>query len=493
MAHCVARRVGWLCGAGVLLVAIPVSAVFVVDALGARVAAGLVAHNLCSATFVAGVDPQATFNEQIRTILPGAAWRPLAYQVDRTTRSVAASFGGLGRARARFTPGYGCRLDYPENVRVPAPRSSSPVAISDAFAPATAVVTSDSKLAAALRRVFIEHPSRPIKDVKAVVIVKDGQVVAERYAPGFGIDTPLLSYSVAKSFTNALLGVLVRRGRLRVDQPAGAPEWAAPGDVRGRVTIEDLARMRSGLDVDEAESVSSPVAVMEYARSDMAGFAARHSLKHPAGTAWEYTSANTLILDRLLGREVGGGAAGMRNFAERELFAPLHMAGVTMEFDGTGVFVGSSYVYASARTYARFGELYLDDGVAFGRPILPRGFPNMVYGMFATSTIAAGRLRLLDIAQAERAPGVVAVMTHRNAPRAGPVGPPVAMVHLPLQDELISYEGQPIALVVADTLERATYAAGLVRAEYEPEAGTFDLQAGPSSRTRIENGTAWAA
>ncbi|MGD0475717.1 MAG: serine hydrolase, partial [Candidatus Velthaea sp.] len=343
MTHSMTRRIGWLFGAGVLFAAIPASAVFVPNALGERVAAGLVAHNVCSATFVGGLDPQATFEEQIRTILPGLAWKPLAYRVDRVNRTVAASFARLDRARARFTPGYGCRLDYPENVRAPAPRSLTPV-VADAFAPAGPVETADSKIAAALSRVFTERPSQPTKDVKAAVVVRNGRVVAERYAPGFGTNTPLLSYSVAKSFTNALLGVLVRQGRLRVDQPVGAPEWAATGDVRRRITIEDLARMRSGLDVAEEESVSSPVAVMEYARADMAGFAARHSLKHPPGTAWEYTSANTLILDRLLGRTVGGGAAGMRDFAERELFAPLHIANVTMEFDGAGVFVGSSYV-----------------------------------------------------------------------------------------------------------------------------------------------------
>lgn len=133
--------------------------------------------------------------------------------------------------------------------------------------------------------------------------------------------------------------------------------------------------MQSGLDAPEAESAFSAVALMEYTQPDMAGFAARHPAKEPAAKEWEYTSADTLILDRLLGRMVGGGASGMRDFADRELFAPLHMAGVTMEFDGAGVFVGSSYVYAPARSYARFGELYLNDGLtADGNRILPQGW-----------------------------------------------------------------------------------------------------------------------
>lgn len=133
--------------------------------------------------------------------------------------------------------------------------------------------------------------------------------------------------------------------------------------------------MRSGLDMVESESAFSPVAEMEYAQADMASFAARQALKHKPGTEWEYTSADTLILDRLLGDTVGSGAAGMREFAERELFAPLHMADITMEFDGAGVFGGSSYIWASARAYARFGQLYLNDGIAAdGRRILPEGW-----------------------------------------------------------------------------------------------------------------------
>jgi CubicO group peptidase (beta-lactamase class C family) len=237
------------------------------------------------------------------------------------------------------------------------------------------VLASNPRIKAAIDRVFDEDPKNPVKDVKALVVVKDGRVVGERYAPGFGVDTPLLGYSVAKSFTNAILGILVRQRRLRVDQPVGAPEWAATDDPRSRITVEDLLRMRSGLDAREAESAFSPVAQMEYASADMAGFAARHPLKHSTGPEWEYTSADTLILDRLLGRTIGGGAAGMRDFAERELFGPLRMHDVTMEFDGAGVFVGSSYVYAPARAYARLGELYRNDGVAAdGRRILPEGW-----------------------------------------------------------------------------------------------------------------------
>ncbi len=346
------------------------------DQLG-RVAAGLTAHTICSAVFVSGLDAEETFREHVRTVL-GPWARVVRYRVDREAKAVEASFAGLFRARARFTPGYGARLDYPDNEALPA---TAPVAVAasapeaEGFAPGTVVSAANPEIAKAIERVFAERAGEPSKRVKAVAIAKDGRLVAERYAPGIGIETPLMGYSVAKSFTNALLGVLVRQGRLAVEQRVGAPEWSAAGDPRGSVTIEDLLRMRSGIDAEERGSGLDPVARMEFAEVDMAGFAARRPHKHPPGQEWEYTSANTLILNRLIGQTIGGGIAGQREFAQRELFAPLGMRGVTLEFDGRGTFVGSTFVYATARDYARFGELYRRDGIApDGRRILPEGW-----------------------------------------------------------------------------------------------------------------------
>ncbi|MGF7179097.1 serine hydrolase domain-containing protein [Tunturiibacter psychrotolerans] len=342
----------------------------------ARAAVGLTAHSLCSAVFVEKADPDATFREMIRPMVGPKMVGLIGYQVDRANFSVSVSFGGLIHATAHDTPGYGCRVEYPANLPLSGlPQTSEAASTSSGFDSDALVVGSDPAIRIAINRIFAEEPGQPTKDVKAVVVVKDGQIIAEHYAPGVGVETPLLSYSVAKSLTNALLGVLVHQDRLHVDQPVGALEWSDPGDARRKITIEDLIRMRSGLNAAEAGNGFDPVSQMEFCQSDMAGFAAKHRLKKPPGAEWEYTSANTLILDRLLGQVVGGGAAGMRTFADQELFNPLHMSGVTMEFDGRGVFVGSSYMYAPARAYARFGQLYLDDGVTpEGRRILPEGW-----------------------------------------------------------------------------------------------------------------------
>jgi CubicO group peptidase (beta-lactamase class C family) len=340
-----------------------------------EVASGLMAHNLCSATFISGLDAEATADELIKPMLPDFVSVRLRYRIDPVLKTVEASVSGLKPMRAAFTPGYGCRLVLNPLYQEPAPaipRAPSPV---DSFAPPKPVTTEDPDIAAALNREFTEQPSQRPRYVKAIVVVKDGHVIAERYAPGFTLDTPLLSYSVAKSFTNALLGVLVRQGRLRTDQPVQAPEWKRSGDPRNALTIDDLLRMDSGIDARETGSGFDPVSQMLYGKDDMAAFAARFPLKEPPRTRWEYTSANTLILDRMVGAVIGGGAPGMRAFADQEIFSPLHMDHVTMEFDGAGTFVGSAHVYAPARDYARLGQLFLEDGMSpGGKRILPEGW-----------------------------------------------------------------------------------------------------------------------
>jgi CubicO group peptidase (beta-lactamase class C family) len=340
----------------------------------ARVGAGLAAHLACSMRFVGGQGPAAS--AETLQVMAGPLSHLLGSRLDEEAHAAEGSFLGLRLARAQFTQGYGCRLEYPGQAPAPAPRAAAAPVAADDFAPATGMVTATSpEIARALAGVFAEHPGDAPKHVKAVVVVLQDQVIAERYAPGIAADTPLLSWSVAKSFTNALAGILVREGRLITTRPLAPREWQQPGDPRAHITVEDLMRMQSGLAALESGSPSDPVARMEFMHADMAGFAASLPLRIAPGEQFEYTSANTLLLARRLGEIIGGGPAGLRDFAERELFAPLHMQGVTLEFDGAGTYVGASFAWAPARSYARFGTLFLHDGVTReGRRILPPGW-----------------------------------------------------------------------------------------------------------------------
>jgi CubicO group peptidase (beta-lactamase class C family) len=225
------------------------------------------------------------------------------------------------------------------------------------------------------------------------VVLKDGRVIAERYAPGYGIDTPIGGFSATKSVTSALIGVLVRKGKLAADEPAPVAAWQNPADPHHVITIDHLLRHTSGLKMGSSLNASlasafDPVNQMKYIERDMAGFAERADVETAPGTVWNYHDGNFLVLSRIIRDAVGGRAADVMQFARRELFDPLGMRNVTLEFDATGTPEASSQMFASARDWARFGLLYLNDGVAGARRLLPEGWVR--YSALPTPAAWAG-------------------------------------------------------------------------------------------------------
>ena len=339
-------------------------------------------HTLCSGVFVSGLDPDRLFDEALK---PNPGLRRLSkrltYEIDRTRRQVVVTWAGGFMSRAVYRDGLGCILV----------RDGEPAAIAAADRPARGNSASKSpqqtagqlevppataKFESALDHAFAEPGNPPYRRVKAIVILHNGRIVAERYAPAYSASTPLLGYSVAKSVTNALIGILVRQGKLSVEQLAPVTEWRNRADPRHTITLDQLLRMTSGLTLDETDSGFDPVSRMLFLESDMAGFAQRARLQAAPGSTWNYTSGNTLILSRIIRDAVGGKAEGVIDFARKELFEPLGINTATIEFDSTGTPVGSQYVFASARDWARFGMLYLNDGVAGEKRILPPGWVN---------------------------------------------------------------------------------------------------------------------
>ena len=230
----------------------------------------------------------------------------------------------------------------------------------------------------------VATPHPLLGQTRAVVIVHRGRMVAERYLAGFGPDTRLISWSMAKSITQALVGIAVRDGLVDPDRPMGNPRWA-PGDRRGAVSWRQWLNMVDGQEFHEigVESVTrNDSARMLYGqgRLDVAGFAASLPLVHQPGSTWNYNSGGINLIADALTRLYAPGAAPAerrRRMAEvmtHELFGPLGMSSAQPEFDATGTFLGSALVYATARDYARFGLLYLRDGVWEGRRLLPPGW-----------------------------------------------------------------------------------------------------------------------
>jgi CubicO group peptidase (beta-lactamase class C family) len=357
----------------ILVVAVALCAIYRPDR-AIRVATGYVAHNLCSKTFVSGLDPQTTFSETtdregIRRL--GAILR---YRLDRNALTVDVSTLGLFASHASFREGFGCVLFHESQPYLPrsdlqALRTPKTPPLLPEIAGPAVVEASDAALKAALDHAFEEPAEPPFRRTKAVVVVRDGRVIAERYAKGIGVDTPLLGFSLTKSVVNALIGIMTQQGLTSPSLPAPIAEWRAATDPRREVEVGHLLKMTSGLALDETNSGFDPSSQMVFLKDDMAGFAVQAPLIASPGTRWHYSSATTEILAKII-RDAVGGPEQTLAFAWRELFNPLGMRDVTLEFDATGTLQGTTYMLASARDWARFGLLYLYDGEIGGKRIL---------------------------------------------------------------------------------------------------------------------------
>lgn len=208
--------------------------------------------------------------------------------------------------------------------------------------------------------------------------VQGGRVVAERYWRDHDQDTTHHSWSQAKSMTQALIGILVREGKIDIHTPADVPEWQSTDDPRRSITLDQLLRMSSGLKFaeDYVDAGVSDVIEMLFGsgKDDVAAYAAKSPLVHPPGTVWSYSSGSTNIVARCAARALGASGPAFRDFMLRELFDAIGMASATPKFDAAGTFIGSSFCYCTVRDFARFGLLYLRGGVWDGRRILPEGW-----------------------------------------------------------------------------------------------------------------------
>lgn len=224
-----------------------------------------------------------------------------------------------------------------------------------------------------LERVFTGKQPSSLERLKAVVVVHHGAIVAERYAPGIAQDTRLQSWSMAKSFLHAALGLAIADGKINPDARAPVPEWQKTNDPRRAITIRHLAQMTDGLAFKEDYGdPSAEVMQMLFGegRGDVGRSAAKAALGPRPGTSWSYSSGSANILSRIL-RDTLGGRDAYRALLQDRLFAPIGIKRAVPEFDASGTWIGSSYLHATARDFARFGLLYLRGGAWEGRQLIP--------------------------------------------------------------------------------------------------------------------------
>lgn len=347
---------------------------------------GFMAQLLCSGTFVSHRDPQAILAED----MSGPGYELLRFfrpHVEREAKRVTASMYGLGRRTAVFREGLGCTLvaDRSEDeVRAqavglfPPPPAPNP----DTLWPEGERVDLEIlpqgvdhvALEAGVEAAFAEPDSAHLRRTRALVVVHGGRIVAERYAPGFNATMPLIGWSMAKMAINAFVGIAVQDGKLSLADRALLPEWRRDADPRREITLDQLLRMTSGLSFNEDYADHfSDVIQMLFVQSDKAGFAASKPLEHPPGAYWQYSGGTSNIIARILRQRFADERDYLR-FPRERLFAPLGMRSAVLELDEVGTYVGSTFMYASARDWARLGLLFLRDGLWQGRRLLPEGW-----------------------------------------------------------------------------------------------------------------------
>ena len=304
-----------------------------------------------------------------------------SYRVDHNDSSASASVLGLAGRKAIYRRGLGCTLvvECDENevrdqkMALPQAPRFDPDSVEWPAGNRIAVAPPEfdaKKLRSAIDDAFSEPGEEKRRQTRAIIVVYKNQIIAERYAAGFDMDSPFNGWSMSKSITNALVGILTKHGKLKVEEPAPVDSWK--NDARRNITLNHLMQASSGLEWKEVYAGPSPATNMLFRRKDAGLFAADFDLENEPGTDFYYSSGTTNIISRII-RETIGDEYYYR-FPYEELFYKIGMVNTVLEPDAGGTFVGSSFAFATARDWARFGLLYLNHGVWNGERILPEGW-----------------------------------------------------------------------------------------------------------------------
>lgn len=337
-----------------------------------RVGDNYAAKIVCSNVFMAGRDPDTVLAEDVQA--PGnPLLRLIRVSVNREEGKVSARILGLfAPGHALYRGAFGCTSvpdgDFnaamnaapEEDLAVPPP--------SDDLWPEgeRVAAANNGKLAPLLADEALAGP-----EMRAIVVVHNGRIVAERYGDGFDARTPLLGWSMTKTVNAALVGRVMLSGKLNFDDAKLFAAWH--GDERAAITLADLLGMESGLAFNEDYGAVADVTRMLYLDPDMVTLPVNAALEDKPGQRFRYSSGTAVLLSRIWMDRLGDPQSAF-DYPRDALFGPLGMSSAVLEVDARGTFAGSSYLYATARDWARFGQFLIQDGVWNGQRLLPEGF-----------------------------------------------------------------------------------------------------------------------
>ncbi len=338
---------------------------------------GFSAKAACSCVFLSG----RTVADVKREELAGFLFSLADVSVNPADSSATANVWGLAQKKAIYRKGLGCTLvnDITEkelrtNVYLLADKpavnqDSLKWPLGNKNADSTFANIDTAILKKAFAYAFQTKNNKAQFGTRSLIALYNGKIVQEQHAPGFNGAMPQTGWSMTKSITNALIGILVKEGKVRVEDNHLFASWN--NDERSAITIENLLHATSGLQWQEVYTSPSSATNMLYRKDDMAGYAMTFSQSNKPGAVFQYSSGTSNMLSYIVRQHTNG---NYYRFPYEALFHKLGMYSATIEPDASGTFVGSSYCFASARDWARFGLMYLNDGVTNGERILPEGW-----------------------------------------------------------------------------------------------------------------------
>lgn len=338
------------------------------DAIGVATAMG--AKLACSGYFITGLN-KAQIIDDLASYSP--VNRKLEIIYDEKSAQVSASLFGLGDTTAHYREGLGCTLDIGDTHALDALLIKPISPVPEAPWPFGGSVRTLNADRQTLLDEILATDNRSGLQTRALLVVEHGNIIAESYADGFDPQTPHMGWSMAKSLTAIMLGRMQHLGLANMNDAELFPRWQSDG--RRFITLENLLQMSSGLAFDETYAPGSDSTHMlfgAYSASDVV--LVKRAATKP-GVRFSYSSGTSNILMRWMHDELGGTPA-MIEFIRNEVFMPLGMARTVLEPDPSGVFVASSYIYASARDWARLGMLMLNKGEFNGKRLLSEAWVN---------------------------------------------------------------------------------------------------------------------
>lgn len=340
------------------------------------IATGYAAKKMCSCHFIAGRTQASIQKDDLRN----SPLNLTSTVLDEAQKSATSTLFGMGAKTAVYRKNLGCVLldgkdDFNIQLAVNKARSNSSTALwprGEAVATNNVQGVDYDALNKAINSIF--DPSLNMDKIRtraAVVIYKD-TLIAEKYANGFDKDTEILGWSMNKSIVSALVGILVKDGKMSLTDDHLYENWT---DERSTITLNDLLQMQSGLAFEENYTAVSDVTKMLFMNEDIVKEIATNPLDTTPGTKWYYSSGTTNLVAGLIRKEFPTHQAYLK-FPHERLFSKIGMESMVLEIDESGNYIGSSYGYATPRDWAKFGLLYLNEGNWFGEQIIDTSWVN---------------------------------------------------------------------------------------------------------------------